>query len=143
MQNSPLPNRPLRALQVKNREHQALVTDTNPFRFRSNRNQGANISDGLPTAFGGQPFLALPGVGLNSFFKSLRPSERRGHSQENEWLVHSPARRRARISPLVPCCLAGRCCGSGTLATSLFSEARCNCCSGCFAAAAAAMVLRR
>ena len=69
-----------------------------------------------------QPFFAgLLGVGLNSFLRSLRPSDSRGHSQENELLAQLPPFGRARGSAPTACWTFGRSTGTGTRSTSVRS----------------------
>src|SRR4051794_32190048 len=90
--------------------------------------------------------FALPCEPPNSLFRSLRPSEIRGQSQENALFAQLPALMRARASfGAAACCLSGLATGTGTLAGSLFSETCCTCCCCCccLTVNAVAMVLRR
>src|SRR5882757_6073421 len=93
-----------------------------------------------------QPRLALPWEEPNSFFRSLIPSESRGHSQENESFVQFAVFGRDLKSAAGACGLLEFPGGGEVLsvlreAFSLEREACCNC--SCFAVNAAAMELRR
>src|ERR1700688_5078338 len=93
-----------------------------------------------------QPRLALLGGGLNSFFKSLRPSESLGQSQENECSAQFSIFARGLTFGAVACGLVT---GLATLrvVTGAFSfpvsnaaccTCCCCCCCCCFAVNAAA-----
>ena len=72
--------------------------------------------------------LPLPGDELNSFFRSLIPSESRGHSQENEPGVQFDVFARNLKSFTAAARLLGAATGTGTL--SLLKEVCCigGCC---------------
>ena len=75
----------------------------------------------------------------SAFLKSLIPSESHGHSQGKEW-SGQPAGFR-RLTSLGAICGLPRLAVVGGGLSVPVSEACCNCC--CFAANAAAMLLRR
>src|ERR1700733_14525501 len=95
-----------------------------------------------------QPRLGLfeDGLGLNRFFKSLRPSESLGQSQENEGCAQVAVF--ARGLTLFGAAACGLAVGLATLrvVTGAFSfplsnAACCNCCCCCFAENAVAIEL--